>query len=82
MLKHAGGTKGNFIEWAKLSPKFDANDMVIERFENEGKDYNGLAFLHKYAILTNPDYFVTENALLNDYYNPVFETVETITEMI
>jgi hypothetical protein len=81
MLKEAGGTKELFIEWAKLSPKYDANDMEIKRFDNVGDDnYNALAFLRKFAKISHPDFFNTDKIIFGDFFNPNYGQIEIIIE--
>lgn len=82
MLFQIGADVSLFVEWAKLYHSYNKNCQTIKNYAKQTKNpaYSATNFLRKYAKISNPDYFNTEERLLHDYYNPLYYSMLVITE--
>ena len=73
-VRSCGGTRVEFIEWAKLSAKYNINDDVITGFDNLKKKTGtrqtyDLPLLRRFAKKTNPDYYKGYKECLYNFFN-------------
>ena len=82
MLFQLGAGVSTFVEWAELYHSYEKNCPVIRNFSKQRKnpDFYPINFMRKYAKLSHPEFFKTEQRLLFDYYTPFVDSMQVITE--
>jgi hypothetical protein len=82
MLFQIGAGVSTFVEWAELYHSYEKNCPTIKNFSKQRKnpDFYPINFMRKYAKLSHPEFFKTEQRLLFDYYNPFIDSMQIITE--
>ena len=71
-----------FIEWAELYHSYEKNCPIIKNYtrQKEMNEYVAINYLRKYAKISHPEFFHSEERLLLDYYTPNFGDMKIITE--
>jgi hypothetical protein len=89
-IKTCGGTIYDYIEFAKLSPKYGGASSKINykfskfRTQQESENMNvnsyGISYLRKLAKLVCPEYFKTSSQCLRSYFTLNTENITVINE--
>lgn len=83
-VRGAGGSVADFIEWAKISPKYVANDSVEKEFNKfntagNGQCY-GMTFLRNLAKQCSPEHFKGSTECLSRYFELDTQGVKVLKE--
>ena len=83
-IRASGGSEEDFRNWASLSKKYlsQTSGKFIKNFNNFliGKQCLTINYLKNLAKESHPEYFDQSIELLNDYFNPNYDGIRTITE--
>lgn len=84
-VRGANGKLEDFVQWAKLSPKYVPNDAIEKDFENfntqkSGEHCYGLTYLRNLAKQCYPEYFRGAKESLNRYFELDTTNLKVIKE--
>ena len=83
-LRSSGGSEEDFRNWASMSSKYlsKTGGKFIKSFDQFliSKQCLKLSYLHKLAKESHPEFFDQSIELLDDYFNPKYDGINTITE--